>query len=96
MGRSIGGSTKFCQVDGVLVGKIREEMYFEINLNDGQIFMAELSKIASSIIPMLKTEADFPSDHSELNKVPILDIAVWVEEMLMSASGMEDDPPPNQ
>ena len=52
--------------------------------------MTELRKLADSIIPMLKTEEDFPSKHPELNfKVPILDMAVCVEDTKMAAPGME-------
>ena len=51
--------------------------------------MEELKKIADSIIPMLKTEADSPAMHPELDyKVPILDIAVWVEDEQLPAPGM--------
>ena len=40
---------------------------------------------------MLKTETDYPSKHPELgNKMPILDLAVWVEEMQLPAPGLED------
>ena len=53
--------------------------------------MEELRKIADSMIPMLKTEADSPDRHPELGyKVPILDIAVWVEEERLPAPGLED------
>ena len=39
---------------------------------------------------MLSTEADCPSNHPELNfKMPNLDIAVWVEEVEISAPWMK-------
>ena len=42
-------------------------------------------------IPMFKTEADSPAMHLELDyKVPILDIAVWVEDEQLPAPGMVD------
>ena len=65
MGRSIGRRTKFCPVDGMMVSKTQEEIDSEIDLNEDQLFMAELSNIASSIIPMLTTEEDSPSNHPE-------------------------------
>ena len=75
MGRSIGRITKFCPVAGVMINKTQEEIEAEGDKNKDQLFMAELSKIANSIIPMLQTEEDSPSNHPELdNKVPILDM----------------------
>ena len=75
-----------------MMSKTDEELESDKDKNEEQIFMTELSKIASSIIPMLKTEDDSPSNHPELNyKVPILDMAVWVEDMLLPAPRMEDD-----
>ena len=50
MGRSIVRRTKFCPVDDMMVRKTQEEIDSEINLNEDQLFMTELSKIASSII----------------------------------------------
>ena len=61
-----------------MISKSQQEIESEKDKNEDELFMAELSKIANSIIPMLTTEADFPSKHPELNyKVPILDMAVW-------------------
>ena len=76
IGRSIGRNTKFCPATGVMKSKTEEEIQSE----------------KDSIIPMLKTEYDSPSNHPELNfKVPILDMAVWVEDMHLPAPRMEDD-----
>ena len=68
-----------------MMSKTEEELESDKDKNEEQIFMTELSKIASRIIPILKTEDDSPSNHPELNyKVPILD-------MYLLASRMEDD-----
>ena len=49
--------------------------------------MKEMQKIADNII---KTEYDCPSRHPELGyKVPVLDLAVWVEETDVAAPGLE-------
>ena len=89
-GWSIGRRTKFCPKAGVMVDKSEEQKKAAKDKREDEIFMVELRKIADNIIPMLKTEEDFPSKHPELNfKVPILDIAVWVEDKQMAAPGME-------
>ena len=73
-----------------MVPKSEEEVESEKDKREDEIFMAQLRKIADSIIPMLKTEEDFPSKHPELNfKVPTLDMGVWVEDTKMAAPGME-------
>ena len=68
MGWSIGRSLKFCQEAGVMINKSQQEIESEEkDKNEDKIFMAEQIKIANSIIPMLKTEADSTSNHPELN-----------------------------
>ena len=90
VGWSIGRRTKFCPEAGVMVDKSEEEIEAEKDKKEDKIFMAELRKIADSIITMLNAEEEFPSKHPELNfKVPILDMAVWVEDKQMAAPGME-------
>ena len=92
IGRSFGRETKFCFETGEMIAKSEEEIEDDKDKNEDEIFMTELRMIADSIIPMLKTEEDNPSNHPELNyKVPILDMAVWVEDKQMSAPGMEDE-----
>ena len=60
------------------------------DLKGDEIVIIELRKIADSVIPMLSTEADYPTKHPELeNKFPILDMAVWVEVESLTAPGME-------
>ena len=52
--------------------------------------MVELKKIADNIIKHVETEHDYPSNHPELGyKVPVLDLAVWVEEVRVDAPGLE-------
>ena len=56
------------------------------------MFINELRKIADSVIMMLKTEVNYPSNHMYLGfKLPILDMAVLVEEVQLSTPGMDDD-----
>ena len=74
-----------------MVNKNEFEITQDKDKREDEIFMEELRKIADSIIPVLKTEADSPGRHPELGyKVPILDIAVWVVEEDLPAPGMED------
>ena len=72
-----------------MISKTENEVEAEKNLREDEIFMEELRKIADTTIEMLKTEADSPARHPELGfKVPILDMAVWVEKMLLPAPGL--------
>ena len=60
-------------------------------MSEYEITKEELRKIANTCIGMLKTEADSTSKHPELgHKVPILDLAVWVEEVRLPSPGLED------
>ena len=90
-GWSIGRTMKFCQVDGKFKNKTDGEINDDIDKREDELFMKELSKIADTTMEMLFTEADSPGQHPELGyKVPILDVAVWVEEMSLPPPGMED------
>ena len=90
-GRSIGKETKVCLLAGKLVRKTDEEIRNDKDKRLDEIFMNELRKIADNTMKMLKTEADSPANHPELDfKVPILDLAVWVEDVSMAAPGVED------
>ena len=52
--------------------------------------MKEVRKVADTIIPMLRTEEDCLGYHPELGfKVPIFDEAMWVEETMKDAKGMD-------
>ena len=53
--------------------------------------MKEMKKIADTIIKHIETEYDCPSRHPELGfKVPVLDLAVWVEEVEVDSQGLDD------
>ena len=53
--------------------------------------MAEMKNLADTIMQNIETEFDCPSAHPELNfKVPMLDLAMWVEEIPLAAQGLED------
>ena len=53
--------------------------------------MREMKKIADTIIEHIETEYDCPSRHEELGfKVPVLDLAVWVEEVEVASPGLDD------
>ena len=51
--------------------------------------MREISKMADSICPQLKTTFDCPGLHGESGKVPLLDLQVWVERET-TAEGKEE------
>ena len=91
MAWSIGRMIKFCPEAGRMIEKNEVEITQDKDKREDEIFMEELRKIADSIIPMLKTEADSPGRHPGMGyKVPILDIAVWVDEEQFPAPGLED------
>ena len=64
--------------------------YIEGREGEDEITMKEMKKIADTIITHIETEYDCPSCHPELGyKVPVLDLAVWVEEVNVAAPGLE-------
>ena len=53
--------------------------------------MREMKKIADTMMVNIETEYDCPSRHPELgHKVPVLDLAVWVEEVEMAPPRLEN------
>ena len=90
--RSFVRLIKFCPLAGEMVPKTANEIESEKDLLEDQIVMEELRKVADTIIDMFKTEADSPGNHPELGyKVPILDLAVWVESVKLPATGLDDN-----
>ena len=88
--RSIGRRTKFCPLAGNMVAKTEEEIESEAGKEEDEITMVELKKVADSLMDNIETEYDCPSLHPELGKkVPVLDLAMWVEEVRLSARGLE-------
>ena len=88
--RSVGRERKFCPVAGNFVEKTSPEVQEESSQEEDEITMVELKKIADNIIKHVETEHDYPSNHPELGyKVPVLDLAVWVEEVRVAAPGLE-------
>ena len=88
--RSIGRRIKFCPLDGCMVSKTSEEIEADNGKEEDELTMIELKKIADNIMDNIVTEHDFPSNHPELGfKVPVLDLAMWVEEVQIPASGMD-------
>ena len=52
--------------------------------------MREMKQIANRIMKKIETEYDCPLIHPELNmKVPILDLAIWVEDNKFPSQGMD-------
>ena len=50
--------------------------------------MREMKKIADTMVVNIKTEYNCPSRHPELgHQIPVLDLAVWVEEVEMASQG---------
>ena len=87
--RSFGKRVKFCHLDGELIPKTDVEIEDQKELQEDQVVMEELRKVADSVIDMFKTEEDSPGNHHELGyKVPILDLALWVESVKLPAPGM--------
>ena len=88
--RSIGKKVKFCPLAGRLVEKTEDEEKECEEMMEDETTMEELRRIADTCMGMLKTEADSTSKHPELKfKVPILDMAVWVEQVSLPAPGLE-------
>ena len=70
-------------VDDVnIVLRIAKTFKSHLNLPLDQIVAEEVLKIADSISPMLKFEADYPSNNLN-SKLPILDLACWVQNNLV-------------
>ena len=87
---SIGKKVKFCPPAGRLVEKTEDAKKECEEMMEDEITMEELRKIADTCMGMLKTEEDSTSKHPELGfRVPILDKAVWVEQVSQPAPGME-------
>ena len=88
--RSFGRHVKFCEESDTMTEKDEKQIDDEKDKPDDELVMNEMRKIADTILPMLKTEADYPTNHPELEeKVPILDMACWVEKTEVSAQGMD-------
>ena len=52
--------------------------------------MNRLKQIVDNLMANIETEYDWPTNHPELGmKVPILDLAMWVEEIQLSSPGMD-------
>ena len=87
--RSVGRSVKFCPLAGKFVSKSDDEIAAELNMEEDEITMKELKHIADTIMENIETECDYPSAHPELNnKVPVLDLAMWVTEVEISDEGL--------
>ena len=88
--RTVGRKNKFCPEAGRFIEKTANEIQDEISEEEDEITMKEMKKIADNIIKHIETEYDCPSRHPELGyKVPVLDLAVWVEETDVAAPGLE-------
>ena len=89
--RSIGRFKRFCPMAGSFVNKTQEEIVAEAEMEEDEINMKEMKNLADTIMQNIETEFDCPSAHPELNnKVPVLDLAMWVEEMPLTARGLDD------
>ena len=88
--RTIGRKRKFCPEAGSVIEKTANEIHEESSMEEDEITMKEMQKIADNIIKHVETEYDCPSRHPELGyKVPVLDLAVWVEEINIAAPGLD-------
>ena len=88
--RTVGRKAKFCPEAGSMVGKTANEIQEELCDDEDDITMKEMKKIADTIIKHIETEYDCPSRHPELEyKVPVLDLAVWVDEIEVASQGLD-------
>ena len=88
--RSIGRRMMFCPLDGCMVNKPEDQVEREADVEEDELTLRELERIADNLMQNIETEYDCPSSHPELgNKVPVLDLAMWVENVKVSATGME-------
>ena len=88
--RSVGRTSKFCPQAGKFVEKMQHEIRNETNMADDELSMREMKLMADSIMQNIETEYDCPSVHPELNfKVPVLDLAMWVDDVPTSAGGLD-------
>ena len=72
------------------VDETAEEVKEDEDKHDDVVVMEELKKVADSLIKIFNTEADAPGNHPELGfKVPILDLAVWMEIQELPAPWMD-------
>ena len=70
--------------------KTETEIENDADKEEDELTMVELKKIADTLMEHIETEYDCPSIHPELgNKVPVLDLAMWVEEVPVPAPGLE-------
>ena len=89
--RSVGREVKFCPQAGNMQVKTDLEIKSEEMKNEDEITMFEMKRIADTLMVNIETEYDCPSLHPELgHKVPVLDLAVWVEEVDVTSRGLDD------
>ena len=88
--RSIGRGIMFCPLDGCPVNKPEDQVEAESDLQEDEITMREVQKVADNLLKNIETEYDCPSSHPELgNKIPVLDLAMWVETVKVSSTGIK-------
>ena len=88
--RLIGRLIKFWPLDGCMVSKDEEQINSEAEIEEDELTMRELKKVADSLMENIETEYDCTSVNPELGKkVAVLDLAMWVEESYVSAPWMD-------
>ena len=86
----MGRTSKFCPQAGKFVEKMQQEIQNETNMADDELSLREMKSMADSIMQNIETEYDCPSVHPELDfKVPVLDLAMWVDDVPTSAGGLD-------
>ena len=89
--RSVGRKIKFNPESGELEEKTPRDVHDEKDEHEDELTMREMKRIADTIMVNIETEYDCPSRHPELGlKVPVLDLAVWVEEVEMAPPRLEN------
>ena len=88
--RSVGRNIKFCPLTGTMQEKTAREIHEESHMEEDEITMQVMKQIADTITKHIETEYDCPSRHPELGfKVPVLDLAVWVEDVEVAPPRLE-------
>ena len=73
-----------------MIEKTANEILEEDNVEEDEITMKVMKTIADTIMKHIETEYDCPSLHPELdNKVPVLDLGVWIENIEVAAGGLD-------
>ena len=73
-----------------MVNKPEDQVEAEADIDEDKITMKQLKSVADNLMKNIESEYDCPSIHPELRKkVPFLDLAMWVEKVKVSSTGLD-------